>query len=60
MIDITRDEIWNSDDENKVEEGKQKKGKTNKLVTAGAIAFFGIMVINCVLIYSFFTLLSKI
>ena len=60
MIDITRDEIWESDDERKLEKNKEKNGKTNKIVTFAVIAFIGILTTNCILIYNFFTLLSKI
>ena len=60
MIDITNEEIWDSDYERKIEKNKQKKGKTNKILTFAVIAFIGILTTNCILIYNFFTLLSKI
>ncbi len=53
MVDITREEIWDSDYEN------EHKGKS-KFLKIGLILFLVTFAINVVLIYSFFNLLSKL
>jgi len=58
MVDITRDEIWDSDYEN--EERQEKHKGKNKFLKIGIVVFLVTFAINVVLIYSFFNLLSKL
>lgn len=57
MIDVTNEEYWNSRFE------KNKEHKTtfaNKMIKIGLILFSICVLINTILIYSFFSLLNKI
>lgn len=57
MIDLTREQYW----EEKFEEKKENKiSFANKIIMVGLILFGICTVINTVLIYAFFNLLSKI
>ena len=57
MISITNDQIWNEKFEDKP---KEKMSFENKIVTIGLILFGTCIIINSVLIYTFFKVLSQL
>jgi len=58
MIDITSEQCWEEKFENK--KVHKKMSFENRVITIGLILFGICIIINSVLIYTFFSLLNKI
>ena len=57
MVEVTDEQIWNEKFE---EKKKQKMSFENKIVSIGLILFGICIIINSVLIYTFFRVLGKL
>lgn len=60
MIELTKENIWETEYTVKTEKNKLKKNKLNKIIMIGLTLLSVVVGANLILIYTFFNLLNKI